>query len=191
MLEARGFVSGAALVTAYRWSSRCLHAALRGRFRVAAGPGGAAGAGAGALSAQPSFASSGGGGGAVATSSGGTAGGGGSGGAGGGALSTHSSSAAAAAAAAGASGASAPLCDGVASRCVGGVELLESRSPSHVNVVAAEPMQSGRHVWTVHVRAACDLVWLGVSDGTLDAHVWVSVYVLDAQFGCMVTTRAC
>jgi hypothetical protein len=27
-------------------------------------------------------------------------------------------------------------------------------------------------VWTVHVRAACDLVWLGVSDGTLEPAVW-------------------
>ena len=37
-----------------------------------------------------------------------------------------------------------------------------------------EPLTSGKHVWTVHVRAACDLVWLGVSDGALEPGVWVS-----------------
>jgi hypothetical protein len=36
-----------------------------------------------------------------------------------------------------------------------------------------EPLTAGKHVWTVHVRSACDLVWLGVSDGTLEVAVWV------------------
>jgi hypothetical protein len=44
-------------------------------------------------------------------------------------------------------------------------------------VTTWEPLQGGKHVWTVHVRSACDLVWLGVSDGTLEVNVWVSLVV--------------
>jgi hypothetical protein len=48
-----------------------------------------------------------------------------------------------------------------------------NRSSSHLNVMTRDPLTTGKHVWTVHVRAACDLVWLGVSDGSLDASIWV------------------
>ncbi|GBF92383.1 hypothetical protein Rsub_05585 [Raphidocelis subcapitata] len=125
-LEAAGLVSGEALVSAYRWSSRCLHGALRGRFCTGAGGGCGAGGG-------------------------GCGGGGGGLGLGGGAVA---------------------LCDGVFGHTKGGVEVLESRSPSHLNVMTRDPLASGKHVWTVHVRAACDLVWVGVSDGSLDANIW-------------------
>jgi hypothetical protein len=64
-LEAAGLVSGEALVAAYRWSSRCLHAALRGRFRAGAGGAGAP--------APPGGAPGGGGGGAAGGGSGGGA----------------------------------------------------------------------------------------------------------------------
>lgn len=40
-LEGSGLISGEALVSVYRWSSRCLHAALRGRFKAGCGGGGA------------------------------------------------------------------------------------------------------------------------------------------------------
>jgi hypothetical protein len=55
----------------------------------------------------------------------------------------------------------------------GGGEVLECAAVPHVTVQSRRPFPTtGRHCFTVAVEQACDLVWLGLSDGTVDPQGW-------------------
>ena len=65
------------------------------------------------------------------------------------------------------------FCDGLQVVLKGGEQLLECRSQTHLSATASEVcLTSGQHSWQVVVNTSCDLVWVGVSDGTLDPRAW-------------------
>uniref|UniRef100_A0A383WG26 SPRY domain-containing protein n=1 Tax=Tetradesmus obliquus TaxID=3088 RepID=A0A383WG26_TETOB len=59
-------------------------------------------------------------------------------------------------------------------RCytAGGEQVLDCDSPAHITASANMWLSSGRHCWQVVLLAPCDLVWLGVGDGSLAPDVW-------------------
>lgn len=52
------------------------------------------------------------------------------------------------------------------------VQLLECESVSHLTATSNLCFTSGRHCWQFVVAVPCDLVWLGLSDGSLQPDVW-------------------
>jgi len=55
----------------------------------------------------------------------------------------------------------------------GGAEVLECEAVPHVTVQSRLPLPlTGRHCFTVSVEAACDLVWVGLSDGAVEPAGW-------------------
>jgi hypothetical protein len=65
------------------------------------------------------------------------------------------------------------LCDGLHVVLKQGEQLLECRSDRHLSATAGQVcLTSGQHTWQVVVTTSCDLVWVGVSDGTLDPRLW-------------------
>lgn len=52
------------------------------------------------------------------------------------------------------------------------LQVLDCDSPAHITASANMWLSSGRHCWQVVLLAPCDLVWLGVGDGSLAPDVW-------------------
>lgn len=59
-------------------------------------------------------------------------------------------------------------------RCyvTGGEQVLECESVSHLTATSNLCFTSGKHCWQFVVTVPCDLVWLGLSDGSLTPDVW-------------------
>ncbi|KAF6258866.1 hypothetical protein COO60DRAFT_1516486 [Scenedesmus sp. NREL 46B-D3] len=53
-----------------------------------------------------------------------------------------------------------------------GEQVLACDSAAHITASAGMWLSSGRHCWQVVLLAPCDLVWLGVGDGSLAPDVW-------------------
>lgn len=51
-------------------------------------------------------------------------------------------------------------------------QVLECESVSHLTATSTLCFTSGKHCWQFVVAVPCDLVWLGLSDGTLSQDVW-------------------
>lgn len=51
-------------------------------------------------------------------------------------------------------------------------QVLECESVSHLTATSNLCFTSGKHCWQFVVIVACDLVWLGLSDGSLTPDVW-------------------
>lgn len=56
--------------------------------------------------------------------------------------------------------------------CPAAVQVLECESVSHLTASSNLCFTSGKHCWQFVVTVPCDLVWLGLSDGTLTPDVW-------------------
>lgn len=52
------------------------------------------------------------------------------------------------------------------------VQVLECESVSHLTATSNLCFTSGKHCWQFVVTVPCDLVWLGLSDGSLTPDVW-------------------
>jgi hypothetical protein len=52
------------------------------------------------------------------------------------------------------------------------MQVLDCDSPAHITASANLWLSSGKHCWQVVLLAPCDLVWLGVGDGSLAPDVW-------------------
>eukprot|EP00877_Chromochloris_zofingiensis_P008521 jgi/Chrzof1/3922/Cz13g13150.t1 len=64
------------------------------------------------------------------------------------------------------------LCDGVRYHLKQGQEVIECSCIPHMTISTCEPLVGGKHCWEVTVQVACDLVWIGVGDGTLEPAIW-------------------
>lgn len=51
-------------------------------------------------------------------------------------------------------------------------QVLECESVSHLTATSTLCFTSGKHCWQFVVAVPCDLVWLGLSDGSLSPDVW-------------------
>lgn len=51
-------------------------------------------------------------------------------------------------------------------------QVLECESVSHLTATSNLCFTSGKHCWQFVVIVPCDLVWLGLSDGSLTPDVW-------------------
>lgn len=52
------------------------------------------------------------------------------------------------------------------------LQVLECESLSHLTATSNLCFTSGKHCWQFVIAVPCDLVWLGLSDGSLQPDVW-------------------
>lgn len=52
------------------------------------------------------------------------------------------------------------------------LQVLECDSPAHITSTANLSFTAGKHCWQFVVLSPCDLVWVGLGDGSLEPGLW-------------------